>query len=103
MLPRNLVHYIPSKQSDIAEDLTLHLHCYCNLEPPTRVLVGKPEGKRPLRRPRRRWEDNIKMDIQEVGGSRGDWMEDIPQDRDGWCALVGAVRNLRVPKMRGIS
>jgi len=46
-----------------------------------RVLVGKPEGKRPLRRPRRRWEDNIKMDLQDVGGSRGDWME-LAQDRD---------------------
>ena len=61
-----------------------------------RVLVGKPEGKRPLRRPRRRWEDNIKMDIQEVGGSCGDWME-LAQDRDMWRALVGTVRNLRVP------
>jgi hypothetical protein len=47
-----------------------------------RVLVGKPEGKRPLGRPRRRWEDNIKMDLQEVGGSCGDWME-LAQDRDG--------------------
>jgi hypothetical protein len=46
-----------------------------------RVLVGKPDGKRPLGRPRRRWEDNIKMDVQEVGGSRGDWME-LAQDRD---------------------
>jgi len=46
-----------------------------------RVLVGKPEGKRPLGRQRRRWEDNIKMDLQEVGGSRGDWME-LAQDRD---------------------
>ena len=61
-----------------------------------RVLVGKPEGKRPLRRPRRRWEDNIKMDLQEVGGSHGDWME-LDQDRDGWRALVGTVRNFRVP------
>jgi hypothetical protein len=67
-----------------------------------RVLVGKPEGKRPMGRPRRRWEDNIKMDIQEVGGSYGDWME-LARDRDGWRALVGAVRNLRVPKIRGIS
>jgi hypothetical protein len=65
-------------------------------------LVGKPEGKRPLGRPRRRWEDNIKMDIQEVGGGCGDWME-LAQDRDRWRALVGTVRNLRVPKMRGIS
>ena len=46
-----------------------------------RVLVGKPEGKRPLERPRRRWEDNIKMDFQEVGGGRGDWME-LAEDRD---------------------
>ena len=61
-----------------------------------RVLVGKPEGKRPLGRPRRRWEDNIKMDLQEVGGSRGDWME-LAQDRDRWRALVGTVRNFRVP------
>ena len=61
-----------------------------------RVLVGKPEGKRPLGRPRRRWEDNIKMDLQEVGGGRGDWME-LAQDRDGWRELVGTVRNIRVP------
>ena len=67
-----------------------------------RVLVGKPEGKRPLGRPRRRWEDNIKMDLQEVGGSCGDWME-LAQYRDSLRALVGTVRNLRVPKMRGIS
>ena len=63
-----------------------------------RVLVGKPDGKRP----RHRWEDNIKMDLQEVGGSCGDWME-LAQDRDRWRALVGTVRNLWVPKMQGIS
>ena len=67
-----------------------------------RVLVGKHEGKRPLGRPRRRWEDNIKMDLQEVRGSCGDWME-LAQDRDRRRALVGTVRNLRVPKMRDIS
>ena len=67
-----------------------------------RVLVGKPEGKRPLGRPRRRWEDNIKMDLQEVGGGRGDWME-LAQDRDRWRALVSTVMNFRVPKMRGNS
>ena len=50
-----------------------------------RVLVGKPEAKRPLGRPRRRWEDNIQMDLQEVGGSCGDWME-LAQDRDRWRA-----------------
>ena len=67
-----------------------------------RVLVGKPEGKRPLGRPRRRCEDNIKMDLQEVGRSCGDWME-LAQDRLMWRALVSTVRNLRVPKMWGIS
>jgi hypothetical protein len=60
-----------------------------------RVLVGKPEGKRLLERPRRRWEDNIKMDLQEVGGGRGDWME-LAQNRDSWRALVGTVRDFRV-------
>ena len=60
-----------------------------------RVLVGKPEGKRPLGRPRRRWEDNIKMDLREVGRVR-DWME-LAQDRDRWWALVNTVMNLRVP------
>ena len=67
-----------------------------------RVLVGKPEGKRALGRPRRRWEDNIKMDLQEVGGVCGDWME-LAQDRDRWRALVSKVMKLRFPKMRGIS
>ena len=67
-----------------------------------RVLVGKPEGKRPLGRLRRRWEDNIKMDLLEVGGGGGDWME-LAQDTDRWQALVGTVRNLWVSKMRGIS
>ena len=62
-----------------------------------RVLVGKPEGKRPLRRPRRRWEDNIKMDLQEVGcGVCGDWME-LAQDRERRRALVSAVMNFLVP------
>ena len=61
-----------------------------------RVLVGKPEGKRTLGRPKRRWEDNINMDLQEVGGDCRDWME-LPQDRDRWRALVSTVRNLRVP------
>ena len=66
-----------------------------------KVLVGIPEGMGPLGRPRRRWEDNIKMDLQEVGGSCEEWME-LAQDRDSWQALVGTVRNFRVPKMRGI-
>jgi hypothetical protein len=67
-----------------------------------RVMVGKPEGKIPLGRPKSRWEDNIKMDLQEVGGVCGNWME-LAQDRDRWRALVSMVMNLGVPKMRGIS
>jgi hypothetical protein len=61
-----------------------------------RILVGRPEGRRPLGRPRRRWEDNIKMDIQEVGWWGLDWI-DMAQDRDRWRAVVNAVMNLRVP------
>jgi hypothetical protein len=61
-----------------------------------RVLVGKPEGKRTLGRLRRRWKDNIKMNLQEVGGGGGDWME-LAQDRDRWRALVSTVKNLRFP------
>jgi hypothetical protein len=61
-----------------------------------RVLVWKPEGKRPLGRPRRRWEDNIRMDLREVECGGVDWME-LAQDRDRWRALVSAVMNLRVP------
>ena len=64
--------------------------------------MGKPEGKRPLERPRRRWEDNIKMDLQEVGGGCEDSME-LAQERDRWQALVSTVMNLGVPKMRVIS
>jgi len=58
--------------------------------------VGKPEGKRPLGRPRRRWEDNIKMVVQEMECGRMDWIE-LAQDRDRWRALVNAVMKLRVP------
>ena len=61
-----------------------------------RVLVGKPEGRRPLERPRRRWEDNIRMDLREVGCGCVDWMK-LAQDRDRWRALVSSVMNLRVP------
>ena len=57
--------------------------------------MGKPEGKKPLGRPRLRWEDNIKMDLQEVGRG-GDWM-DLAQDRDRWRALVNTVKNIWVP------
>jgi len=61
-----------------------------------RVLVGKPKGKRPLGRPRRRWVDNIRMDLLEVGCGYMDWIG-LAQDRDRWRTLVSAVRNLRVP------
>jgi hypothetical protein len=65
-----------------------------------RVSVGNPEGKRPLGRPRRRWEVNLKMDVPEAGGGRGDWME-VAQNRDGWRALVSTVKNLRGPYTAG--
>jgi len=61
-----------------------------------RVLVGKPEGRRPFGRPTRRWEDNIKMDIQEVRCGGKDWIK-LAQDRESWWALVNAAMNLRVP------
>ena len=61
-----------------------------------RVLVGKPEGKSTLGRPRRRWQNNIKIDLQEVGFGGMDWIE-LAQDTDRWRALVNAVMNLRVP------
>jgi hypothetical protein len=61
-----------------------------------RVLVGKPEGKRPLGRPRRRWVDNIRMDLREVGCGQIDWIW-LGQDRDRWRTFVSAVMNLRVP------
>jgi hypothetical protein len=60
-----------------------------------KVLVGKPEGKRPLGRPRRRWEDGIRMDLREIGVGDVDWIR-LSQDRDRWRAVVSAVMNLRV-------
>jgi hypothetical protein len=61
-----------------------------------RILVGNPEGKRPLGRPRRRWVDNIKIDLRKIGWDGMDWIE-LAEDRDQWRALVKAVMNLRVP------
>jgi hypothetical protein len=61
-----------------------------------RVLVGKPEGRRPLRRPRRRWEDNIKMDLKEIGIDGANWIR-LAQDRVQWRAFMNTVMNLRVP------
>ena len=66
------------------------------------VLVGKPDGKKPLGRPRRRWVDNIRMDLQEVGCRYMDWIG-LAQDRDSWRTFVRAVMNLRFREMRGIS
>jgi hypothetical protein len=60
------------------------------------ILVGRPEGRRPLGRPRRRWEDNIKMDLREIGFGDVDWIH-LAQDRDRWRALVNTVTSLRVP------
>jgi hypothetical protein len=70
--------------------------CYCERKGVYRVLVGKPERKIPLGGPRLRWEDNIKMDLQEVGCGGMDWIE-LAQDRDRWRTLVKAVMNLQVP------
>jgi hypothetical protein len=61
-----------------------------------RILVGKPEGRRPVGRPRSRWKDNVKIDLREIGWGRMDWI-DLAQDRDRWKALVNTVMNLRVP------
>jgi hypothetical protein len=61
-----------------------------------RILVGKPDGKRPLGRSRRCWENNVRMDLQEVGCGREEWLG-LAQDRNTWRTLVSAVRNLRVP------
>jgi hypothetical protein len=71
---------------------------YVNIETRNayRISVGKPEGKRPLGRPRRRWVDNIKMDLREIEWYGVDWIE-LAQDRDQWRALVNTVMNLRVP------
>ena len=88
----NIVRVVKSRRMRWAG----HVACMGEDRGVHRVLVGKPEEKGPLGRPKRRWEDNIKIDLQEVGGCRGDWME-LAQDRDRWRALVGTVRDFRVP------
>jgi len=92
----NIVGVVKSRRTRRAG----HVACMGEGRAVYRVLVGKPEGKRPLGRPRRRWEDNIKMDLLEVGGFCGDWME-LAQDRDRWRALVSTVMKLRVLKNAG--
>ena len=87
----NIVRVVKSRRMRWAG----HVACMGEGSGVHRVLVGKPEGKRQLRRPRRRWEDNIKMDLREVAGG-GDWME-LAQNRDRWRALVNTVMNFRVP------
>ena len=93
----NIVRVVKSRRMRWAG----HVACMGEGRGMHRVLVGKPEGKRPLGRPRRRWKDN-NMILQKVGGGCGDWLV-LAQDRDRWRALVSTVMNLRVPKMQGIS
>jgi hypothetical protein len=87
----NIVRVVKSRRMRWAG----HVACMGEERGVCRVVVGMHEGKRSLGRPGGRWEDNIKMDVQEVGGGRGDWME-WAQDREGWRTLVSTVKNLRV-------
>ena len=88
----NIVRVIKSRRMRWAG----HVACMCEERGASSVLVGKPEGKRPLGRPRRTWEDNIRMDLRKVGCGYVDWIG-LAQDRDRWRTLVSAVMNLRVP------
>ena len=88
----NIVRVIKSRRMRWAG----HVACMGEERGVYRVLMGKPEGKRPLERPRRRWMDNIRMDLLEVGCGYMDWIG-LAQDRDRWRTLVSAVMNLRVP------
>ena len=89
---QNIVRVIKSRRMRWAG----HVACMGKRRGVCGVLVGKPEGKRPLGRPRHRWENNIKLDLQEVGCGGMDWIE-LAQDRDRWRALLNAVMNLGVP------
>jgi len=88
----NIVRVIKSRRMRWAG----HVACMGKEKGVYRVLVGKPEGRRPLGRPRRRWVDNIRMDLQEVRCGNMDW-NGLAQDTDGWRTFVSAVMNLRVP------
>jgi hypothetical protein len=92
----NIIRVIKTRRLRWAE----HVACMGESRGEYRALVGKPEGRRPLGRPRHRWEDNIKMDLREVGWGGADWI-DLTQDRDRWQALLYTVRNLRVPYNAG--
>ena len=87
--------YVSTKMHTITSQFTVNLKANFNFYL-NRDLLGKPEGRRPLGRPRRRWVDNIRMDLQEVGCGYMDWIG-LTQDRDRWRTLVSAVMNLRVP------
>jgi hypothetical protein len=95
---RNIIRVIKSRRLRWAG----HVVCMGERRGAYRSLVGKPEGRRPLGRPRHRWEDNIKVDLLEVGLGGMDWIN-LAHDRDRWRALVNTVMNLRVPLNRGIS
>jgi hypothetical protein len=88
----NIVRVVNSRRMRWAGNVTR----MAGIEECTGCWWGRPEGKRPLGRPRHRWEDNIKMDLQEVGGDGVDWLE-LAQDMDRWRALVGTLRDFRVP------
>jgi len=92
----NIVRVIKSRRMRWAG----HVACMGEERGVYRFLVGKPEGRRPLGRPRRRWVDNIRMNLQEVGCGYVDWIE-VAQDRDRWRTFVSAVMNLRVPRNAG--
>ena len=90
--PSNIVRIIKSRRLRWA----VHVARMEEGRRPFKILTGKPTGKRPLGRPRRRWEDNIRMDLKEIGINVGNWV-DSAQDRNYWRALVNAALNLRVP------
>jgi hypothetical protein len=90
--PPNIIRVIKSRRKKWA----VHVARMGERRGACRVLAGKPEGKRTFGRPRRRWEDNIKMDLQDVGCGGMDWIE-LAQDRERWRALVNTVKNIRVP------
>jgi len=87
---------IPGYATAVAMALDFHTKVHCEERVVYRVLMGKPEGRRPLGRPRRRWVYNIRMDLQVLGCGYMDWIA-LAQDRDRWRTLVSAVMDLRVP------